>query len=146
MLFSFIILTIVSIFVFKRPELWFFWFCLFVGVCELSKGVLFGIASSFYLGSLLAALSLVCTLSKFSVLQPSLVLYIGLCFAVSSFATYVLFSLDVHLVLSFCVLFVTLYGYLLTKKLISFEIFIDFVVSFLLLLILTMLSNIKWRK
>jgi len=146
MLFSFVTLCTLSFTTFPKADLWFFSFMLCLGVYELSKGFLFKIDSSFYFGLLLVLFGIVGFLAIFLHMETYFPLLFGLSATIASLATYLKFKQDFHLVLAFSLIFVCLYGYLFIKKLISLNIFIAFVTSFLLLLILSVTINIKWRR
>lgn len=146
MFFCFITLLFLSIFLFKIPSLWFFSFCGCVGVFELTKSFLFKIDSSLYLGSLLC---LVCAAGFVTLLKKDttyLPILIPACFCIASFVTFLFYRQNFHIILAFSISYFALYGFLLIKKIISFQIFIDFTVPFLVLLIVTVLSSIKWRR
>lgn len=145
MFFSFVTLLFLSIFVFQKSELWFFFFCLCTGIYEIIRGFLLGIDNSTYLDTTLILVACVGiftletgTVQYMSVLIPS-------SFCVSSLVTYIFYRQKFHLILAFSICFVTLYGFLLLKNLISLNIFIAFTAMFLILLVIAMLSSIKWR-
>lgn len=146
MLFSFVTLCALSFTTFPKADLWFFSFMLCLGIYELSKGFLFEIDSSFYFGLLLVLFGIVGFLAIFLHMETYCPLLFGLSATIASLATYLKFKQNFHLVLAFSLIFVCLYGYLFIKKLISLNIFIAFVTSFLLLLILSVTINIKWRR
>lgn len=146
MLFSFVTLCALSFTVFPKADLWFFSFMLCLGIYELSKGLLFDIDSSFYFGLLLTLFGAVGFFAIFFHIETYFPLMFGLSAALASIATYLKYKQDFHLVLAFSIIFVCLYGYLFIKKLISLNIFIAFVTSFLLLLILSVATNLKWRR
>lgn len=146
MLFSFVILSIFSFVLFKNPKLCFFSFCLCSGLFELLRSALLAIDNSLYLGSLLVGIGIAGFVIDFADLQRYAPILIAMAFAIASFLVFVFYRQSFHLVLSFSLIFVTIYAYLLTKNLITFEIFIAFVVSFLVILILTAIFQIKWRK
>lgn len=145
MLFSFCTLCALSFTIFPNPDLWFYSFMLCLGVYEFSKGTLFDIDSSFYFGLLLTLFGVAGFVAIFFHLEIYFPLFFGTSSTLSSLAMYARYKQDFHLVLAFSLIFVSLYGYLFIKNLISLKIFIAFVTSFLLLLILSIVSNIKWR-
>ena len=146
MLFSFVVLSTLSFVVFKRPKLWFFSFCLCFGLYELLRSILLSIDNSLYLGSLLVGIGIAGFVIDFADLQRYAPILIAMAFAIASFLVFVFYRQSFHLVLSFSLIFVTIYAYLLTKNLITFGIFIAFVSSFLVILILTAIFQIRWRK
>ena len=146
MLFSFITLTFLSFLVFKRPALWFFSFCLCSGLYDLLRGNLLKIDNSFYLGTLLLCFGIVGYLYSFLNFENCTIIIFSIPFAISSFLTYIAYRQQFHIILAFSTFFFVVYGCLLAKKIITFEIFIAFGITFLVLLILTVIFQIKWRK
>ena len=145
MFFSFIAFLFLSIFIFKKSELWFFFFCIFTGIFELVRGFLFRIDNSTYLGLTLSSIGAVGLVAFLTNSVEYLSLLIPSCFCFSSVSTYIIYKQKFHLILAFSICFVTIYGFLLLKKLITFNIFIAFTVTFLILLVIAVLSSIKWR-
>ena len=146
MFFCFITMLFLSIFLFKIPSLWFFSFCACVGLYELTKSFLFRIDSSLYLGSLLTSIAFVGFFCLFSSNMTYFPVLIPACFCFSSITVFLFFKQRFHLILAFSISYFALYGFLLIKKIISFQIFIDFTLPFLVLLIVIVLSSMKWRR
>lgn len=146
MFFLFIALTLLCVLLFKIPELWFFSFCFCISIYQIEKGFLFNIDNSHYIGVLLLTISITGYLAYFLKATLYLAVLIPACFCAASLSTYFKFKQKFHLILAFSISFVNLYGFLLLKKMITFEIFIAFTTTFLVLFILAMLSSIKWRK
>ena len=146
MLFSFFVLCALSFTVFPDPDLWFYSFMLCLGFFEFSKGIFFDVDSSFYFGLLLTLFGISGFLAIFFNLTVYFPLFFGSSAALASLSSYTRYKQDFHLILAFSLIFVSLYGYIFIKKLISLKIFIAFVTSFLLLLILSIVSNIRWRR
>lgn len=146
MFFCFIIMFFLSIFLFKIPSLWFFSFCTCVGIYELTKSFLFKIDSSLYFGFLLCSVSSAGFFCLFSQNTSYFSVLILSCFCLSSIVTFLFFRQRFHLILAFSINYYALYNFLLIKNVISFQIFIAFTVPFLVLLVVSVLSSIKWRK
>lgn len=127
----------------KIPNLWFYSFCLCVGAYELAKGVMFKFDSAFYFGILLLNIGI----SGFNFylldLRSYAVFFIALAFILASISTFLVYHQKFHLILAYSLTFLTLYGFLLRKNLITTPIFIAFVVYFLLQLVISIILNIK---
>ena len=119
---GFLSFVFISIFLFKSPTLWFYAFCVFVGLFELLKAFLFKFDSSVYLGTLL--------LSAF---------YIAISFILASIFTFIFCGQRFHLIIAFSIFFVSIYAILYVINLINLPILIAFLVPFLLLLIVEIL-------
>ncbi len=142
---AFFVFIFISIFVLKNPALWFFGFCLFLGVFEIVKSLLFRLDSSLYFGSLLTNIGIVGFVFFYTNTTFYAGYYVCLAFIVASVVTCIVCRQPLHLVLAFSIFFVGIYSLLLTKNFISTPIFIAFVVPFLLLLILEMFLHFKRR-
>ncbi len=142
---AFFAFIFVCIFVLKNPPLWFFGFCLFLGVFELIKGFLFGLDSSLYFGSLLTGIGTVGFIFIYTNTSSYAAFFICLAFILASVVTYIFCKQSLHLILAFSIFFVSLYSLLLAKNFISTSIFIAFVVPFLVLLVLEMFLHFKRR-
>jgi hypothetical protein len=136
-------LTLCCILLFKKPTLWFYSLCLSVGLYQLCKGVLFRLDSAFYFGSLTLAVGAVGFLFTLLQLQKFAVFFIALAFAVASIFTFAAFRQKFHLVFTYSLSFVNLYGFLLAKNLITTSIFLAFVVPFLLQLVISVILKIE---
>ena len=146
MLLCFITISILAFTVFRRPVLWFFSFCLCAGAYDLLRGFLLNIDNSVYLGNLLINTGSVGILTAFINLKAYTPLLFAIGFALASLIMYIVYRQSFHMILAFSIIFVASYGFLLIKSLISFQIFIAFVVVFLVLLIVSILTQINWRK
>ncbi len=139
----FVGLVCVCVLQLKIPNLWFYSFCISIGIYELARGFLFRFDSSIYFGSLLSNIGISGFLFYLLKLRYFTVLFISLSFILASLFTFCICKQKFHLVLSFSLSFVTIYGFLLLKTLISTPIFIAFVVPFLLQLIVSIILNLK---
>lgn len=142
----FIALCLLSVYVFKIPDLWFYGFCLCLGSFEIVKSMLFKLDSSFYLGTLVTGIGAVGFIFWFTHMPQLAPFYILLAFVTSSLLTALFCGQRFHLIIAFSLSFVGLYAYLLTKSLITPPIFIAFVVAFLVLFILEIILSIKRRR
>lgn len=145
MLFSFITLSVLSFTTFKKPELWFYSFCLCVGLYEETKSLTLKIDSSCFIGTLLLWIGTVGFLTSYLPIKEFLPLLMTFSVAAASLTTFVFYKQKYHIIFAFMIMFVSFYWFLLIKKLISLNIFIAFVTSFLLLFIVMIFTNIKWR-
>ena len=141
----FVAFVFLSIYLFKKPTLWFYSFSLFLGDFEIFKSILFKLDSAFYLGVLLLGIGI----SGFVFLYTNTMFfapfYISLAFIMASLMTAVVCGQRFHLTIAFSLIFVTLYAFLWTKNLITLPIFIAFITPFLILLILEIILNLKRR-
>lgn len=127
------------VFSLKKPDLWFYGFCFFVGAFQLLKGFLFKIDSCIYLGTLLfgiGAAGHIFLLTNTAFYAPY---FLSAAFVVASIVTFIVCGQRFHLVVAFSTFYVALYAFLLTKNLINLSILIAFVAPFLLLLLLEIL-------
>lgn len=145
-LWGFLAYIFVCIFVLKNPVLWFFGFCLFLGVFEIIKSTLFCLDSSLYLGSLITSIGIVGFIFSYTPTAMYAAYYIAGAFIIASLVTYTFCGQRFHLIIAFIIQFLTIYSLLLTKNFISVPIFIAFIVPFLILLIVEILLNIKRRR
>ncbi len=145
-LLGFVCATIFSSLKLKIPDLWFYNFCLSIGLFELTKGLLFKLDSSFYLGCLTTGIGIAGYIFWLTGTIEYAVFYIALAFVTASIITSVKTKQHFHLVFAFSIFFVALYGILLKKSLINMSIFIAFINLFLLLLIMEMIIFYIWRK
>lgn len=125
------------------PNLWFYAFCICIGIYELSKGFFFRLDSSIYFGFLMTSIGTSGFCFYLLDLRNYAVMFIALSFALASLITYIFCHQKSHLILSYSISFVGLYGFLLIKNLITTPIFIAFVATFLLQLIVSIIINIK---
>jgi len=141
----FVASTTLTLYFLKIPDLWFYNFCFCIGIYQTIKSKFFNLDSSFYLGCNLANISaagFIFWLTDTISFAPA---YILLSFALASLLTLCVSGQKFHLVIFFSLIFVTLYTYLLIKKLITLPIFIAFTIGFLVLLILELIIFIKRR-
>ena len=142
---AFLAFLFICIFLLKNPILWFFGFCLFLGTFEIIKSLMFKLDSSLYIGTLTTSIGTAGFIFIYTNTSNFAGYYIALCFIIASIITYIFCKQKFHLIITFCILYFSIYSILLTKNLISTPIFIAFIIPFLLLLILEILFNIKWR-
>ena len=141
--FAFVGATTASTILLKIPDLWFYNFCICLGLFETIKSTFFNLDSSLYFGSLLQSIGSVGYVfwtTNTNLFAPA---YILLAFSVASFVTFVFCGQRFQLIISFSLFFVTTYTFLFIKTLITWPIFIAFVGGFLLLLILELIIYIK---
>lgn len=127
----------------KIPNLWFYSFCFCIGIYELSKGFFFQLDSSVYFGALLTNIGISGFCFYLLELRTFAVLFISLSFILASMFTFFFCKQKFHLILAYSLSFVTLYGFLLIKNLISTPIFIAFVIPFLIQLVVSIIINLK---
>ncbi len=135
-LLAFVTYVFLSVFLLKNNVLWFFAFCIFVGVVQLVKSFLFRFDSALYLGTLLSMIGIfghVFVLTNTFAYAPY---FIALSFIAASIVTYILCHQKFQLIVAFSIFFVTIYFLLWTKNLITTSNLIAFVLPFLLLLLL----------
>lgn len=132
---SFIASIFMSIFLLNSPELWFYFFCLFVGIFQLVKGFLFRFDSCLYLGTLLCAIGGAGLLYTFAHIEQYAGFFIALAFVAASVVTYCFSGQKFHLIFSYSIIFVLLYTYLYIKNFITTPIFIAFLTPFLVSLL-----------
>lgn len=142
----FIVTTAVSIIYFKIADLWFYSFCLSISIFELTKGLLFKLDSSFYLGLINLFIGISGYIAWFTETIDFIIFYISTSFIISSLLTFCITKQNFHLFFSFSLFFVTIYGILLKKNFINTPIFIAFIGGFLLLLIVEIIIFFAWRK
>lgn len=142
----FVVMSILSFTVFEKPALFFYAFCLSVGLFQVSKGLLFRLDSSFYLGTLLNFIGAFGFCFYLTSQTQFAVFYIFSAFLIASFMTFLFFRQTFHLIVSYSIFFVNIFGLLLSKNLITLPIFIAFIVPFLVSLVVTIFLSIKWRK
>ena len=146
LLIVFITLTTISIVVFKIPDLWFFSFCLCVGVLELLESFMFHFDSAFYFGSLLSLIGAFGYVFAFLSLRSYAVFFVSLAFVLASLFTALRYGQKFHLIIAYSITFPTIYGFLFAKNLITLPIFIAFSGGYLLLLILDIIFYLKGEK
>ena len=127
-------------------DLWFYNFCVSLSIFELSKGFLFKLDSSLYLGFLLLFLGIAGNIFWLTNTTEYAVFYIFSAFSISSIATFIKTGQKFHLIFAYSIIFVSIFGILLKKNFITWPIFIAFVGAFLLLLILEIIIFFKRRR
>lgn len=127
----------------KVPNLWFYSFCLCIGIYELSKGLLFRFDSALYFGLLLTSIGASGFVFYLLQLRQYAAFFIATSFVVASVLTFILCHQKFHLILAYSIGFLTLYAFLLAKNLISTPIFIAFLSIFLLQLVVSIILNVK---
>lgn len=142
---SFFVATFLTIHFYSIYDLWFYNFCLSLGLYEIVRSWLFRLDNALYLGSLLMYIGIFGYVFWFSNTVEYAVFYIALTFILSSLNLVVFFKQNFHLILAFIIMYVTVFGILTKISLITPPIFIAFVVPFLLLLILELLLLTKRR-
>lgn len=142
----FVGLVFMTAYVFKIADLWFFSFCICIGLLELVESIMFHFDSAFYFGSLLSLIGTSGFVFLFLSLQKFAIFFIAIAFALASAFTAVVYKQQFHLIIAFSIIFPTIYGYLFVKNLITLPIFIAFSVAFLLLLILGIITHLKGRR
>lgn len=142
-LFSLIFATLVylSISVFQKPELWFFSFCLCLGLFEIAKSFMFNLDSAFYFGILMTFLGIAGYVFIFTDTAYYVSVFILSAISLASLFTYSVTNQKFHLIIAFSLFFVDIYTFLYLKNLITLPIFIAFIVGFLLLLIVAIILS-----
>lgn len=141
----FVLSTALFLFYFKIFEFWFYNFCISLSIFELAKGFLFKLDSSLYFGFLLLFMGVSGYIFWFTETTEFALFYIFTAFCLASILTYLKTGQKFHLVFSYSIIFVTIFGVLLKKNLITWPIFIAFIGLFLLLLILEIIIFFKRR-
>ncbi len=136
---GFLSFVFISIFLFKSPTLWFYAFCVFVGLFELLKAFLFKFDSSVYLGTLLLCIGISGFIFTYTNTEPYSAFYIAISFILASIFTFIFCGQRFHLIIAFSIFFVSIYAILYVINLINLPILIAFLVPFLLLLIVEIL-------
>lgn len=142
----FILTTFLSIYKFKLPSLWFYNFCICIGIFQLFKGFMFNFDSTLYIGFLLSFIGIVGQIYLFTNTTDFSPFYISLAYTISSIFTFIYTGQKFHLIFAYSLIFVTIFALLLVKKFITLPIFIAFVTLFLVLLIVGIFCNKKRRK
>lgn len=142
---AFVSLATLSFFVFKIPDLWFFSFCICLGLYEIIKSTFFKLDSAFYLGNLLFFIGLSGFIFLFTKTSIFSSVFILSSFTFASLLTFLCCGQRFHLIIAFSTTFIGFYSYLLIKNLITPVIFIAFIVAFLLLLLIGTIIEIKRR-
>ena len=125
------------------PNLWFYSFCLCIGIYELAKAFLFRFDSALYFGTLMASLGANGYIFYLHGFRHYAVFFIVLSFIAASLVTFIVCHQRFHLILAYSISFVGIYGFLLTKSLITPPIFIAIVALFLIQCTVSIILNIK---
>ena len=131
----FIISTLLSFLVIKNYDLWFFTFCIFVGLHLIVRSFLFRLDSSCYFGSLLlliGAFYIYCLL--FDILSFYTV-FLTVAFSLASYLTAYFCNQNFHYYLSFSLFFVSIGLMLYLINLISIWIFLAIIAVIMILLV-----------
>lgn len=131
----FIISSLISFFVIKNYNLWFFMFCIFIGLHLLIRSFLFKFDSSCYFGFLLLFVGgfyLYCLLLKLSAFYP---IFLVLAFSLASYFTAFIYHQNFQYFLSFSLIFVSVGLLLYMLNMISIYIFLAIILVVVLLLL-----------
>lgn len=131
----FVVMSILSFVVIKNNDLWFFMFCIFIGLHLIIKSMLFKFDSSCYFGSLLLSIGLMyvyCILLNITNFYPT---FLIMSFAFASFITGFFFKQTFHYLLFFSLIFVSLDLLFYSINFISIWIFLAILSLIVILLI-----------
>ena len=113
----------ISIFVLNKPEIWFFFFCIFVGEYLLVKSYLYKTDSNCYLGATILALGLFYLTNAFIPFGSDLFFILG-SFAVGSIATFIFYKQIFQFFVSLIFITTILLEILFRQNLINIYIFL----------------------
>lgn len=131
----FIIFSLSFCLTLENYNLWFFFFCLFVGAHLINKSLLFKFDSSCFFGAALLLIGLLYFVAYYFQIINFYSVFLLVSFSFASFSTYIFFQQNFQLALSLSLFFVSI-GLLLYKiKLISFLIFLAIIGLSMILLI-----------
>ena len=131
----FIVMSAISFFVIRNYNLWFFMFCIFIGLHLILKSMLFKFDSSCYFGTLLFLLGLMYIYTIVFNITNFYVVFIVIAFALASFFTGFFFKQSFHYFLSFSLYFVSLDMLFYLINFISIWIFLALLALIVILLI-----------
>lgn len=131
----FLVMSVLSLVVIKNYDLWFFMFCIFIGLHLLIRSVLFKFDSSCYFGTLLLSIGLLYIYCLGFNITNFYANFIVLSFALASFITAFFFKQTFHYILSFSLIFVALDLLFYTINFISIWIFLAIITVIVLLLV-----------
>ena len=134
---------LISFLYFKRYDLWFYLFSLFVGAYLLSKFLLFHLDSSCYFGSLLFFIGVTGILRNLLGLDYFSVL-VFFSFALASFLTFLFFRQNFHLFIGNILTYEGIILYLFLVNIINFNVFL--ILNAILLFIFLFICAIIFRK
>ena len=118
----FIASIFISIFLLQRPILWFYFFCLFVGIYLLIKSKLYKTDSNCYLGFLLFFVGLFFLINNFVVFTTNFYLVTS-AFCLASLITFIYYNQLFHLFVGVMLLFTMLIYYIYRQNIINIYIF-----------------------
>lgn len=148
-IFLFLCFAVATFFAFyslKIPDLWFYNFCISLGLFQIVKGFFFKLDSALYIGFLLLFIGLAGYLFWFTETRNYAPFFISLAFILASIFTFIFTGQNFHLIFAYSLIFVTIFALLLIKNFITLPIFIAFISLFLVLLVVEIFYNKKWRK
>ena len=135
----FLMILFTSLFMYKNivPDIWFYFFILFLGVHLLVKSFLFNLDSACYFGSILFSLGIfyiICIRYEIIYFYPVFILF---SFSIGSFFCFYFFNQKFQLFLAISLFFVSITLFLFLNNLIS----IYFFLAIIVLCVLSLLSN-----
>ena len=148
-IFLFLCFAVATFFAFyslKIPDLWFYNFCISLGLFQIVKGFFFKLDSVLYIGFLLLFIVLAGYLFWFTKTYNYSPFFISLAFILASIFTFIFTEQNFHLIFAYSLIFVTILALLLVKNFITLSIFIAFISLFLVLLVVEIFYDKKWRK
>ncbi len=148
-IFLFLCFDITTFFAFyslKIPDLWFYNFCICLGLFQIVKSFFFKLDSALYIGFLLLFVGIAGYLFWFSEFRQYAPFFISSSFILASIFTFVFTGQNFHLIFAYSLIFVTIFALLLAKNFITLPIFIAFISLFLVSLVVEILYDKKWRK
>lgn len=131
----YILATVLSVVIFDMPNMWFFGFCLFLGLHLIIKSCLFALDSACYFGSLLFCIGLFYILSICVNVTNMYPVFLSLSFTCASFFTFYFYNEEFQFFLSLSLFFVTIDILLFIINLFSFWFFLAIILIIMLLLI-----------
>lgn len=141
----FVFIALNVIFFKEYRTLWFYVFCLLVGLFEILKGRFFKLDSAFYLGAGLFLTGAGGGVSILSATEAFLSIYVLLAWVTASVLSCIICGQRFHLVIAYSLFFVLIFQLLQKLNLISFSISIAICLSFLLLLVVSALASFLKR-
>lgn len=134
---------VLSFTVLKIENLWFFSFCIFIGIVLVVKSLLFRLDSSCYFGVLLFLIGLFYCYCVYFNIGYLYSVFVILAFAISSFVTFSFFSQPFQFVLSLSLFFVAIMTFIFILNIISLSIFLAFIGFVVILLICSYFFGMK---
>ena len=140
--FIFYITTLIlSLTVFNTKNLWFFSFCIFVGVVLITKSMLFRTDSSCYFGTLLFCIGIFYLYAVYFDIMHFYSVFVIASFSIASFMTFSFFKEQFQLLLCISLFFASITTIIFLLKFISIYIFLAFIFANVLLLICSYLYS-----